>query len=91
MIIYSGFGFLALVIPMIIAVLLSSMFNFDPFELSFLSVVVILLSAVAVWFAGRKLNSSYGVTSNKRHSFFFIPMEYCSFLIAIIWGVSLFK
>lgn len=87
MIIWQGFGFLAVVIPLIVFVL-AGVLNTGAATDSVLA-AIFFVSGVLVWLAGRKLNSKPGkilidpetqqeVELKNKHTLFWIPMEWIS-------------
>ncbi|MBI4129976.1 hypothetical protein HY468_01525 [Candidatus Roizmanbacteria bacterium] len=75
MIIWTGWGFLVFVIgfgfALITQWLLSSLLGNEE---SWMAALGYLLSALVIWFVGKKLNSNTNKT--RLHTFFFIPFEY---------------
>jgi len=100
MVIWRGWGILALIIPVLVWFALTQIFfsavSEDTFKgyYKFVSAFSILIGALAVWFAGKKLNSTEArtlvdektgekVLLKKEHSLFFIKMEYWAIPFAI--------
>lgn len=93
MIVWQGFGFLAVLIPIALAVLLSIA---DPSNsLVYGNSTMLALSAAAVWAVGKKLNGAPGrllidpvnrqpVLLKNKHTLFWIPMEW----FALAWGAG---
>jgi hypothetical protein len=95
MIVWSRLGFLALLIPM--AIFLVIMGIDKSYPLGYVNEIGAAISAIAVWFTGKKLNSATSaskvmidpetnkeVTFNNKHTIFFVPMEWFS----LVWIAS---
>ncbi len=101
--IWQGLGFLVVILPL--AVLLAMSLLGSLVNLSNMATIVLslILSAAAVFYLGKRLNSRPGrilvdpstqesVELRKRHTLFWIPMQYWAFpilLIAIIASFAL--
>ncbi|KJK20845.1 hypothetical protein ACU4GI_10090 [Cupriavidus basilensis] len=97
--IWQGLGFLVVIVPlavMLVMSLLGSVLNLSNVATI---VVALILSAVAVFYLGRRLNSRPGrilvdpktqepVELRKRHTLFWIPMQYWAVPILIIAGIA---
>ncbi len=99
MIIWSGYGFLAALIPFAFFFLASALTPASGGAVSgtthnWPGAIALLLSAVAVWMIGTRLNSTPGrelidpqtgqsVRFRRTHSLFFIPMQYTAVLAVI--------
>lgn len=106
MIIWRGWGILVVLITLAIymAVILLGDSLFDhgyATHAQYYNAAAILLSAIAVWFVGRKLNGGQGrelldektgqrVLLKNSHSLFFIKFEYWAIPLAIIGILFLF-
>ncbi|WP_367388364.1 hypothetical protein [Lewinella sp. LCG006] len=97
MIIWKGLGFLAILIPVVIVILLQIIFGDDPIYAS----IGYLLGAVPVWFLGKRLNADVGkvvadpqtgqqMTTKAEHTLFWIRMEYAAVIPVIIGIVAFF-
>jgi hypothetical protein len=91
MIIWQGYGFLGALIPVVLLLV------FDKTRsMAYETEIAILLSALCVWFAGKKLNTAPGkrlidpetnqdVILKNKHTIFWMPLEWFSFvLIAMV-------
>ncbi len=99
MIIWSGYGFLAALIPFAFFFLASALTSRSGAAISgtthnWPGAIALLLAAVAVWILGTRLNSTPGralidpqtgqsVRLRRTHSLFFIPMQYTAVLAII--------
>jgi hypothetical protein len=99
MIVWQGFGFLAALIPIIFIGVIGAIDETHTMTYGF--EMALILSAVAVWFVGKKLNSKQGkilidpetnapVEIKNKHTLFWIPMEWFAVVIAAfaIYGVT---
>lgn len=99
MIIWRGLGFLAVLIPMIFIGLIGSIDQSKTLGYGF--EMALIMSAIAIWFIGKKLNNKPGkllidpktnqqIEIKDKHSLFWIPMEWVSIVIAAfaIVGIS---
>ena len=99
MIVWQGFGFLAVLIPVIFIGLLGAVNQ--SYSMTYSFELALIMSAIAVWFVGKKLNSKQGkilidpetnqpVELKNKHTLFWIPMEWFSIIIAVIaiFGIS---
>lgn len=90
-VLWQGFGFLAFLVPFLVALVFNLALGpyWDTHRWPFF--VAMLVAAPVVWFLGRFLNNRPGralldpktgqqVTLRKRHSLFWIPMQY--------WGIA---
>lgn len=105
--IWQGYGFLAILIPFLmslVAQLASDSIMEQGFYTGhpLLSVAVLLASAVVVWVVGNKLNSAPGrvlmdpqtgeqIELKKKHTLFWIPMQWLSAAIAALALVIAFR
>jgi hypothetical protein len=91
MLIWQGWGLLAAVLPVAMVIVLDRIMGRSDWS----SLVAVVLGAVVLWFLGRYLNSKADkkyivpetgeeVVLVKRHTLFFIPMQYW----AIPWLVG---
>ncbi|SDA40074.1 MULTISPECIES: hypothetical protein [unclassified Janthinobacterium] len=107
MLIWQGFGILAPLICLIVVMAAQALFGVTlgeaytkshawPLALAF------LLAAAASWYAGVRLNSAPGrelidpatqerVILRKRHTLFWIPMQYIAVLMVVMAGFALFE
>ena len=104
MIIWQGFGVIALLIPILVSVLteasLDGAFGKGYYAAHPLALTLsLLISAVIVWFVGARLNNAPGrvlvdpesgqkVELKKRHTLFWIPMQWFGLVIAAV-GVGM--
>jgi hypothetical protein len=107
MIIWKGFGILAIIIPVFISWIISLLVDIvlgEGYSHSHIYIisVSILISAVVVWYVGKKLNTQPGeilinpedgetVEIKKCHTFFWIPLQWTAFIIGAmgIWMIVL--
>lgn len=99
MIIWSGYGFVVPLIT-IAAIALAQMlapsdkYSSNPMS-GIISFVLLALAGVAIWFLGKKFNTAPGrtmidkqtgkeVVLRRKHSLFFVPMEYWGPIVAVI-------
>ncbi len=93
MIIWQGFGFLAALIPFVLLVLLSLLDKSNTFTYG--NELVLVVSAIAVWLVGKKLNGAKGkvlidpeikqeVLLKNKHTLFWIPMEWYGLLLGAL-------
>lgn len=93
MIIWQGFGFLAALIPFVLLVLLSLFDKSNTFTYG--NELVLAISAIAVWFLGKKLNGTKGkvlidpetkqeVLLKDKHTMFWIPMEWYGLVLGAL-------
>ncbi len=93
MIVWRGLGFLAVLIPMAVLLIFSSL-GIDK-NFSYSDGLIMLISAIIIWFVGRKLNTrpakilidpqtNQEVVFKDKHTIFWIPMEYS----AIFWAIA---
>lgn len=98
MIVWQGLGFLAVLIPALLLVLLGMIEKTMPVPHG--NEIVTLLSAIAVWFIGKYLNSMPGkvlidpetnqkVELKEKHTIFWVPMQWFSIILLAI-TVNLF-
>jgi hypothetical protein len=105
LIIWQGLGFLAAIIPIIIAVLFEAIFDWRfgkgyTDQHHWIWGASMLVSAPLLWFLGTKLTdpgrelidpkTGQVVTLRKKHTLFWIPMRYFGILIALAGIVRLF-
>jgi len=106
-VVWSGYGFLALIIP--VALMVAGQFGMDALlgggwysAHKAAAAVVLMVAAALVWIVGVKLNSDQGrvlvdpqtqeqVVLKRRHTIFWIPMQWASAFIAAIAIVQLMK
>ena len=99
MIIWKGYGFLGLLIPALLLLAVNVLLGDYYREHLWIASLVLLLSAVPVYFVGKKLASKPGkelidpangstVTLKPSHSLFFIPLQY--FSVALV-GLAIFS
>lgn len=92
MIIWQGFGFLAVLIPIVVAIIFVFITPSNAEVTDAMLSAIFVVSAIVTWFAGKKLNSKPGkvlidpetqekVELKNKHTLFWIPMEW----IAILW------
>lgn len=103
MIVWQGLGFLAVLIPVVFLVAANIIFGKD-----FLSAqsygleAVVLVSAIAVWFIGTKLNNAPGkilldpetnqeVVLKKKHTIFWVPMQWFALILGALALLMFFK
>ncbi|PWT73075.1 MAG: hypothetical protein C5B59_14140 [Bacteroidetes bacterium] len=103
MVIWKGYGILALVIAIAIGALTSYAFSKIGSTEDLGAAVGALISAIVIWVVGNKLNSpakartmvdkqtGQEVTVKPNHSLFFIKMQYWAFIIGAIGLVLLIK
>ncbi|MBB5056357.1 hypothetical protein HDF16_001026 [Granulicella aggregans] len=105
MIIWQGFGFLAALIPVLIAVLFEKIFD-GKFGEGYTDThhwiwgMSLIISAGIVWLLGNKLTgpgrvlvdpqTGQAVTLRKKHTLFWIPMQYCALILAFAGVVKFF-
>jgi hypothetical protein len=105
LIIWQGLGFLAAIIPVLIAVLFEMIFD-GKFGKGYTDRhhwiwgVSMLISAAVLWFLGTKLTdlgrqlidpqTGQVVTLRKKHTLFWIPMQYFGIILALAGIVRLF-
>lgn len=101
MIIWKGYGFLVLVLAIAIGAIVSLIFGNIGSTQDMGAAVGAIISGVAIWFLGNKLNSpdknkvmidkktGQEVTIAPNHSLFFIKMQYWAFIVAGIGLVML--
>lgn len=105
MIVWQGWGILAALIPAALFVLSAVLFGIGgkgtPLEHPMVGIVfTAVLSAIAVWWLGNKLNSAPGrelvdpqtgqrVVLRTRHTLFWIPMQWWAIPILLLGGVAL--
>ena len=93
MIIWQGFGFLAALIPFVLLVLLSLFDKSNTFTYG--NEFVLAISAIAVWFLGKKLNGAKGkvlidpetkqeVLLKDKHTMFWKPMEWYGLVLGAL-------
>jgi len=103
MIIWSGYGFLGVLIPFVILLGGAPLLR-DRVPESVDDVIILLISALLVWFVGRRLNnqpervvkdmeSGEIMKIKQNHTLFWIPMQYFAFLwaaigIYVIYGIA---
>lgn len=96
MIIWKGLGFLAILIPVVIVILLQIILGDD----SIYAGIGYLLGAIPVWFLGKRLNAGVGqvvvdsqtgqqMTQKAEHTLFWIRMEYAA-VIPVLIGIYAF-
>ena len=92
MIIWQGFGFLAVLIPIVVAIIFVFITPSNAEVTDAMLSAIFVVSAIVTWFTGKKLNSKPGkvlidsetqekVELKNKHTLFWIPMEW----IAILW------
>jgi hypothetical protein len=107
MLIWQGFGILGPLICLIVVIAVQALFGAtlgDQYTTThaWTTAVALLLAAVASWFAGVRLNSAPGrelidpatqerVILRKRHTLFWIPMQYIAVVMVVLAVVTLFK
>ncbi len=97
--IWQGLGFLVVIVPLLCVLVMS--FLSAAVNLSNLAAVVaaLFMSAAAVFYLGRHLNSRPGrtlvdpatgqsVELRKRHTLFWIPMQYWAFPLLLVAGIA---
>lgn len=100
MIVWRGLGFLGVLIPIILLVILDMVDKTHKFQYG--ETVVLILSAIGTWFLGKKLNGAPGkvlidpqtnqeVVLKDKHTLFWIPLEYFAFVWAVFAIFVLFK
>lgn len=100
MIVWQGVGFLVALIPVAILLLFSALGIDKNFKFS--EEVTLLVTAIIIWFVGRKLNSqpakilidpqtNQEVIFKNKNTMFWIPMEYYAILFAIGAAAILFN
>lgn len=100
MIVWQGFWFLAALIPIILIGLIGAVDKGHSMTYGF--ELALIISAIAVWFVGKKLNGKQGkvlidpetnekVELKNKHTLFWIPMEWFSIVIAAfaIFGITM--
>lgn len=101
MVIWKGWGILGLIIPFLVLVLINSMELNDSIA-SWINFVGLILSGIAVWSIGKRLNSRKDevFTSEKtgaqfklgnQHTLFFIPLQYWAIVYLFTGAITLFK
>lgn len=93
MIVWTRLGFIALLIPMAIFLLIGEVDKSHP--MAYKNEIGFVISAIAVWFTGKKLNSATSakkvmidpetnkeVVLNNKHTIFFVPMEWFALFLA---------
>lgn len=94
MLFWKGWGIIGILFPMLIALLLASL-GFTDENSNWIYLIGLLLSAVAVWFIGKRLNKDKDeIFTNERtgerfklgnrHTLFFIPLQYYAFIYPIL-------
>ncbi|MBG7619509.1 hypothetical protein I5R65_08525 [Herbaspirillum sp. AP02] len=107
LIIWQGLGFLAILIPVVISALAQatsdSIFEHGFYTAHpMMQMVALLIAAAAVWVLGARLNNQPGqilvdpktgqqIEFKKKHTLFWIPMQWFSTVIAAIAMVAAFK
>lgn len=97
MVIWKGLGFLAALIPFVLAILLQIIFGDD----SMYAGIGYLLGAIPVWFLGQRLNTGVGQTvvdpntgqqmvQKAEHTLFWIRMDYAAVIPAAVGILVLF-
>ena len=97
MIIWKGLGFLAILMPVVIVILLQIIFGDDSIYAS----TGYLLGAIPVWFLGKRLNAGAGqvvvdpqtgqqMTQKAEHTLFWIRMDYAAVIPVVIAIVVFF-
>jgi hypothetical protein len=105
LIIWQGLGFLAAVIPVLIAVLFEIIFDGKFGEgytdhHHWIWGFSMIVSSAVVWFLGTKLTdpgrvlvdprTEQVVTMRKKHTLFWIPLQYCALILALAGVARLF-
>lgn len=102
--IWQGLGFLVVILPLAVLLVMSLLGALVNLSNMATIVLALILSAAAVFYLGKRFNSRPGrilvdpntqesVELRKRHTLFWIPMQYWAFpilLIAIIAAFALF-
>ncbi|PCI53195.1 MAG: hypothetical protein COB34_08570 [Methylophilaceae bacterium] len=92
MIVWQGLGFLVMLIPIIFLGVIGA--TADMHHMTYSIETALMLSAITLWFLGKKLNGAPGkilidpetneeVVFKNKHTFFWIPMEWFAIAMAI--------
>ena len=102
-IVWQGLGFLGVVIPVGLIILVNLVFGKGFSENTpYLTELILILSAISIWFVGKHLNGMPGkelvdpktnevVVLKPRHSLFWIPLQWFSVVILAISVLVLSK
>lgn len=93
MIVWQGFGFLVVLIPIVFLGVIGA--TTATHHMTYSIEVALILSAITLWFLGKKLNGAPGkvlidpetneeVVFKNKHTFFWIPMEWFAIVLAIL-------
>lgn len=89
MVIWSGWGIIVPVIYLLVITIFRETLKMVGVDDNIALSAGVLTAAVAVWFAGKRLNNSdRDKTSSlqKRHTLFWLKVEYWAFIIPVILG-----